>query len=99
MKGLESDSFVGSPQSQPDCRVDDCEEASNYFYSLKRGWIINPAKLIALNFQPLEVVFRFRDPQLQEADNYSYLFNMSINICKYWCLDIHLILDNSDLVD
>ena len=30
----------------------------------------NPAKLNNLNFQPLEVVSRYRDPQLQGAENY-----------------------------
>ena len=29
-----------------------------------------PAKLNNLNFQPLEVVSRYRDPQLQVAENY-----------------------------
>ena len=32
-----------------------------------------PAKLIYLNFQPLEVVSRYRDPQPQVVENYSYL--------------------------
>ena len=31
-----------------------------------------PAKLIHLNFQPLEVVSRYRDPQPQVVENYSY---------------------------
>ena len=31
--------------------------------------------LIYVNFQPLEVVARYRDPQLQVAKNHSYLFN------------------------
>ena len=35
-----------------------------------------PAKLINLNFQPLEVVSGYRDPQLQVAENYLYLFDM-----------------------
>ena len=35
----------------------------------------HPAKLIYLNFHPLEVVSRYRDPQLQVAENYSFLFN------------------------
>ena len=30
------------------------------------------AKLIYYNFQPLEVVSRYRDPQLQVGENYSY---------------------------
>ena len=33
------------------------------------------AKINNLNFQPLEVVSRYRDPQLQVAENYSHLFN------------------------
>ena len=33
-----------------------------------------PAGLIHLNFQPLEIVSRYRDPQPQVAENYSYLF-------------------------
>ena len=33
-----------------------------------------PAKVIYLNFQPLEVVSRYRDPQPQVIENYSYLF-------------------------
>ena len=41
-----------------------------------------PAKLIYLNFQLLEVMSRYRDPQLEVAENYSYLFNLSTNICK-----------------
>ena len=45
--------------------------------SLKRRGTINPypAKLIYFNFQPFEVVSRYRDPQLQVVENYSYLFN------------------------
>ena len=33
-----------------------------------------PAKLIYLNFQPIEVVSRYRDPQPQVVENWSYLF-------------------------
>ena len=49
-----------------------------------------PAWLIHLNFHPLEVVSRYRDPQLQVAENY-YLFNLSTNICKSSCLDTHFV--------
>ena len=38
------------------------------------------AKSTYLNFHPLEVVSRYRDPQLQVAQNYFYLFNLSTNI-------------------
>ena len=34
-----------------------------------------------LNFHPLEVVRRYRDPQLQVGENYSYLFNLRPIIC------------------
>ena len=34
------------------------------------------AELNNLNFHPLEVVSRCRDPQLQAAENYWYLFNL-----------------------
>ena len=29
-----------------------------------------------LNFHPIEVVSRYRDPQLQVGENYIYLFNL-----------------------
>ena len=32
--------------------------------------------IIYLNFHPLEVVSRYRDPQLQVGGNYSYLLNL-----------------------
>ena len=38
-----------------------------------------PAKLIYLNSPPLEVVARYRDPQLQVGENYSYLFKIFAN--------------------
>ena len=40
------------------------------------------AKVIYLNFQPLDVVSRYRDPQLQVAENYSHLFNLRPNHYK-----------------
>ena len=54
-----------------------------------------PAKLIYLNFHLPEVVSRYRDPQLQIAGNDSYLFNLSTNSRKFWCLDTHFIPNNS----
>ena len=41
-----------------------------------------PFKLIYLNFHPLEVVSRCRDPQLQVGEKYSHLLNLRPNICK-----------------
>ena len=46
-----------------------------------------PVKLTILNFHPLEVMSCYRDPQLQVCENYSYLFNLRSNICKYSCLN------------
>ena len=40
------------------------------------------AKLKNLNFHPLEVVRRYRDPQLQAGENYTYSFNLKRNIDK-----------------
>ena len=40
----------------------------------------HPAKLFFLIFQPLEVVSRYRDPQPEVIENYSYLFNLRPNI-------------------
>ena len=50
-----------------------------------------PAELPYLNFHPLEVASRYRDPQLQVGENYSYLFNSRPNICKYLRLNTHFI--------
>ena len=51
-----------------------------------------PAKLIYLNFQPLEVVSLYHDPQIhnltdpqpQVVENYSYLLNLRPKICQSW---------------
>ena len=57
-----------------------------------------PAKLIYLNFHPLEVVSHYREPQLEVDGNYSHLFNLSSNIRNSSCLDTHFIPNNSALV-
>ena len=41
-----------------------------------------PAKEIYLNFQPLEVVSRYCDPQPQVVENYSYLSNLKMLMFK-----------------
>ena len=62
--------------------------------------IINPyaAKVIYLNFQPLEAVSRYRDPQPQVVENYSYLFNLKPNIYKSWYLNSHLLPNSNDFI-
>ena len=53
-----------------------------------------------LNFHPLEVVSRYRDPQVQVGENYSYiLFNLRPNIWKSWYLKTHFIPNISDFID
>ena len=54
---------------------------------LRRPYVkstFNPYPVYLLQFQPLEVVSRYRDPQPQVAENYSYffMFDSSPNICK-----------------
>ena len=50
-------------------------------HAIASGVILNPnilrenIPLKNLNFQTLEDVSRYRDPQLQVGENYSYLFN------------------------
>ena len=46
---------------------------------------LNPltAKLFDLNFHPLEVVSRWRDPQLQVSENYSDLTKWRSSVFKY----------------
>ena len=58
-----------------------------------------PAELIYLHFHPLEVVSRYRDPQPQVVENYSYLPNLGPNIYKYLCSNINFTPNISDLID
>ena len=44
-----------------------------------------------LNYHPLEVVSRYRDPHLQVGENYSYLCNLRPNICKLRCLSTYFV--------
>ena len=57
-----------------------------------------PAKLIDLNFQPFEIVSRYRDPQPKLVENYSYLFKLRPNIYKFVCLNNYSIPNNSGLI-
>ena len=57
-------------------------------YYDKGAQTVNPwsTELRNLNFQPLEVVSRCRDPQLQGTENLCYLWNLRPNI--YQCFKI-----------
>ena len=57
--------------------------------------IINPltAKLFNLNFHPLEVVSRWRDPQLQVSENYADLIKWRSTVFKYCWLMSHFIFN------
>ena len=59
--------------------------------------MLTPYLLLCLNFHPLEVVDRGSDTQLQVDENYLHLSNLRPNISKSGCLDIHFVLNNSDL--
>ena len=61
--------------------------------------IVNPLppKSTNLNFHPLEVVSRYHDQHLQVAENYSYLFHLRPNICKFSCPNTHFIPNNCGL--
>ena len=56
-------------------------------------YLFNPlaAKLFNLNFHPLEVVSRWRDPQLQVSKNYSDLTKWRSTVFKYCWLMSHFI--------
>ena len=51
------------------------------------------AKLFSLNFHPLEVVSRWRDPQLQVSENYSNLTNWRSTLFKSCWLISHFIFN------
>ena len=57
--------------------------------------LFNPltAKLFNLNFNPLEVVSRWRDPQLQVSENYSDLTKWRSTVFKYCWLMSHFIFN------
>ena len=61
---------------------------------------VNPCSVTKnnLNFHPLEVVSRYRDPQLQVGENYSCLFNLIANISKSLGLSAHFIHNSSDWI-
>ena len=58
---------------------------------------INPltAMIFNLNCHPHEVVSRYRDPQLQVGENYSYLFNLRPNMYNFLSLKTHFIINMS----
>ena len=62
-----------------------------------RVHIINPltAKLFNLNFHPLEIVSRWRDPQLQVSENYSDLTRWRSTVFKYCWLVPYIIFNMS----
>ena len=66
-------------------------------YQMWEIWCIylNPltAKLFNLNFHPLEVVSRWRDPQLQVSENYSDLTKWRSSVFKYCWLMSHFIFN------
>ena len=75
-------------------------KASRYSFFIEvSGCSINPwsSTLWKLYFHPLEVVPRYREPQLHVDENYSYLLNLRRNICTVLCLNTHFFPNNCDL--
>ena len=65
-----------------------------------RRWVdlnSHPAKVIYFNFQPLEIVSQYRDPQFQVGENYTDLLNLRPSIwCLSWCLNTHFVPNISE---
>ena len=63
------------------------------YRKILQGLRVNPltAKLFNLNFHPLEVVSRWRDPQLQVSENYSDLTKWGSTLSKSCWLMSHFI--------
>ena len=70
------------------CDVQTKPTKKTFFTSLQTK-ILNPltAKLSNLNFHPLEVVSRWRDPQLQVSENYSDLTKWRSTVFKFCWLN------------
>ena len=87
-------SQIEAGQSQPKNQSPVNHRASGQAMGItvSKDSIINPlhAELSDVNFHPLEVVFRYRDPQLQVAENYSYLSHLRPKIDNCYWLNIHL---------
>ena len=54
-----------------------CSKGCQRLGSLRHIPVQGMTKLNNLHFLPLEVVSRYRDPQLQVSENYPYLFNLA----------------------
>ena len=64
-------------------------------------YLVNPypAKLNNLSFQAPKVVSRkYRGPQLHMAGNHLYVFNLTLNICESWCLNMYVIPKSCGLI-
>ena len=64
-------------------------------------WLVYTYDITLLSkftFQALKVVYRYRDPQPQVLENYTYLVNLRPNIYNYWCTNANYIPNISDLI-
>ena len=68
-------------------RLSELADQADYFASMLKvtriNWILARDPLFYLNFHPLAVVSRYRDPQLQVSENYYYLFNLRPTVFKF----------------
>ena len=60
-----------------------------------------PAKFLNLNFHPLKVVSRYRDPQLAVVEKFSHYFCLvrDQTFANLECLNTHFIPNNCDLIE
>ena len=65
------------------CYSEYVKRKAEYVFHLLTLKRLNYLIQINLNFQPLEVVSRYRDPQLHLGANYSLLVQIEIKLCKF----------------
>ena len=72
---------------KPFVMISNCQKLYGLYKNISH---INPltAKLFNRNFYPLEVVSRWRDPQLQVSDNYSDLTKWEVNCFQILLIDV-----------
>ena len=93
--------FRAGPRTARSSHIEFLEMLTKRFLNRKKSWSagytiqLNPltAKLFNLNFHSLEVVSRWRDPQLQVSENYSDLTKWRSTLFKSCWLMSHFILN------
>ena len=93
---LEFDGYDGGPTLNQHClNVSRLLGNCHHHWRQSQHQSLNPlaAKLFNLNFHPLEIVSRWRDPQLQVSENYSGLTKWMSAVFKYCWFMPHFIFN------